>query len=118
MKTVTLLVTILTSTIAFNTQADSIQFDTSNADRNTHTCIAAATNDLDKLKSLMGLEQYGEKNVVENLHCNELTITEFATKYHAYDSIAYLNKFLHKNRKVDVVALANSQQNSITETAE
>ena len=111
MNTSKLFTLLLALTFSFNVAAKSPVFDTEGASRAEYTCIAAATNDVSKLKALMKLEAYGQKNIVDNLHCNDLSITEFAAKYQAYDSIEYLNKYADSKQYIDVVALKNTKVN-------
>lgn len=108
LKTFAAIATI--ATLSFSAQAKNTQFDTTNADRSVHTCVAAASNDVTKLKALMKLEPYGEKSIVTGLKCNDMDIADFAANYYAVDSVAYLNKFSTQSKQIDVVALAAKKQ--------
>ena len=108
LKTFAAIATI--ATLSFSAQAKNTQFDTTNADRSVYTCVAAASNDVTKLKALMKLEPYGEKSIVTGLKCNDMDIADFAANYYAVDSVAYLNKFAADSEQIDVVALAAKKQ--------
>ncbi|TRX55073.1 DUF3718 domain-containing protein [Thalassomonas sp. M1454] len=110
LKTLTSIAAITTLALSVSVQAKTAQFDTSNADRSMYTCIAAASNDVSKLKKLMKLEPYGEKSIVTGLKCNDMDISDFAASYYAVDTVAYLNKFATQSEQIDVVALAAKKQ--------
>ena len=95
----------------------NVTFKAGDSSRGTQTCIAAAQDDLFKLKAWGRFDGNGPKDTTRNLICNNQDITNFAASFQAYKTTKYLSRYAPGKYKVDVdkvriIDLANSKTQS------
>lgn len=107
-----IIVTISAYQLAANER--NVIFKAGDTSRDTQTCIAAAQDDLFKLKAWGRFNGNGPKSTTRDLICNDQDITNFAASYGAYKTTKYLSRYAPKKYKVDVdkvriIDLANNK---------
>lgn len=106
--------TIIMSAYQVTANEMNVIFEAGDSSRGTQTCIAAAQDDLFKLKAWGRFDGNGPKNTTRELICNDQDITNFAASYGAYKTTKYLSRYAPQKYKVDVdkvkiIDLANNR---------
>ncbi|MEW6998754.1 DUF3718 domain-containing protein [Colwelliaceae bacterium BS250] len=94
---------VLTNIALFATAQDSIKYVFKGADNSldTRMCVAAASNNLRRLKGAVRMDGYGIRYITRFLICNDQDITNFAAKYGTYNTTKYLNRYAPKKYKIN-----------------
>ncbi|QBY04597.1 DUF3718 domain-containing protein [Thalassotalea sp. HSM 43] len=104
--TAKILVGIWTSVFAITAQAG--EFKENNSIRYVKTCEAAANNDVSALKRLLRIEPYGKQHIVDNVRCNDMSITEFAASNYAVETTALLSRYAEKKQRLAAQAILDN----------
>ncbi len=80
----------------------ALKFEAMDNSRNTLICIASASNNIRKLKALSRMDEYGVRDITENLTCNNTDVTSFAAQYGASKTTKYLSMHAPKKYKINI----------------
>ena len=104
-----LIAVIVVLGFTMSTNASEYQFIAVDNSVDTKMCLAAVTNNKKALKRLMykthfevpkfNRIHYGVRIVARKLLCNDLIIANFAYKYQAADTLAYLDRYTSRKDK-------------------
>jgi hypothetical protein len=101
MSHVKMLLTTILIGITFQATAAEYTFVASDNSKQTKFCMAAGSNDLTSLKreirKLRRAPHQHVKPLVDSMRCNGQNVTEFAHRYEASDTLAFLNQ--HSSHK-------------------
>lgn len=107
---------VLTNIAFFTTAEGSTKYQFKAADNSldTRMCVAAANNNLIRLKQAARMADLGIKGITRKLACNNRDITHFAATYGADKTTKYLSKKAPKKYKVNLgdVEITEIAQNS------
>ncbi|MCE9686475.1 DUF3718 domain-containing protein [Shewanella sp. AS16] len=100
MKSYLVISTLLLSGWAIDTQAENYVFVAANHKPETKICVSAGSNQQPKLRLQMNAYSPLLRFTTNNIICNDMSLTQFAYRYGAMDSYAYLNRYTRSYNKV------------------
>ncbi len=119
-KAITILVSLLAlSTLTAQANATKYDFIAEHNSKPVRMCIAAASNDVQKLKKAIMLFERGDKRATANHYdCNGMSIANFAYNFKAYENAEFLNKYSSRinkvsNTKVEIHEVASTSSETI-----
>lgn len=103
LKTMALTASFLIPMMGHAVQYKFVAMDSSVA---TKMCITSAMNDLRKLKTQVKIfERNNKRGVANGYVCNDMSIAQFSSKYGAYKTASYLNKFARDKNKANLTSV-------------
>lgn len=95
-------ITVAAALITTNVAAAKYQFVAMDNTLETQLCVYAGANKKSAFKSTLRKLHYGTKyRVVNNLHCNDVSLAKFAYQYGAEDTFNYINRYTYPSKKVN-----------------
>ncbi|MEW6996353.1 DUF3718 domain-containing protein [Colwelliaceae bacterium BS250] len=115
-----IIATLVVTNIAFFATAQGstqYKFIAKNNTLEVQMCIAAATNNLMKLKQIARRDAAGIKDITRSVECNNQDITHFAATYGAHKTTKYLSRKAPKKYRVNVneIEITDLARNSSSE---